>query len=109
MFRLGELRCLSCGHDPDSVNTVCPCAGCHNVWPGSSSVVPAYPFTSGSGRDRYPQSSWGWWLAATVALMVVGFGALHGWHRTPVDTVASIVVPVSLLLGGVFWPEREGK
>lgn len=33
--RLGDLRCLSCGHDPDSVNTVCGCATCHNVFQGS--------------------------------------------------------------------------
>lgn len=124
--RIGDLRCLSCGHDPDSYNPVCGCAPCHNVFAGSSVPVPSSSPGDGGGgrspvvparhispstvgRDRtYPASSWGWWLAASVALLVVGFGALHGWHTTPVDTVAAIVVPLSLILGGVFWHPKEG-
>lgn len=73
-------------------------------------MVPARHISPSTvGRDRtYPASSWGWWLAAAVALLVVGFGALHGWHTTPVDTVAAIVVPLSLILAGVFWHPKGG-
>lgn len=126
--RIGDLRCMSCGHDPDSYNPVCGCAPCHNVFAGSSvpvpssspgdggggrsPVVPARHTTipSAAGRDHlpYPQSSWGWWLAAAVSLMVVGFGALHGWHRTPLDTVMALVLPLSLILAGVFWHPKGG-
>lgn len=133
MLRTDELRCTQCAHrvlaNPASCNCYCHATGftmvsgrpVHAVpvpssFPGDGGggrnpVVPARHTTipSAAGRDRtYPASSWGWWLAAAVSLMVVGFGALHGWHTTPVDTVAAIVVPLSLILGGVFWPERKG-
>lgn len=126
--RIDPAICWNCRHEAASKNLTCPCPFCHLVYLGSSvpaptpspgsfhggggrnPVVPArHTFPSAAGRDRtYPASSWGWWLAAAVSLMVVGFGAVNGWHTTPVDTVAAIVVPLSLILGGVFWPERKG-
>ena len=100
--------CFRCRHTTQ--HSTCACCILHKVPTrrpagGSDRVGSRHPTMRVSPPTvdpvGNPTVNW-WYAAAAVSALVTLWGAAHGWHTTPVDTIVAATLTGALITAGAL-------